>query len=377
MPRGILKIMKPEFVFVACRYGSENLCKQEIAEQCTDLRFSFSQKGFLTFKADKSTANFQKINSLTFARLAGISLGSIDAEGPEFYNHLEEILSKSECLQKVKHLHVWDRNLGSGDEVLLEWLANGGSGSNHPIATDELSKFCSQKGWAINRHAKQDDHVIDLIRMDKNQYWIGYHVVESGQQCIPGGVPIFGVPEKIVSRAYFKTREAIHWSRIPFQEGDVCVEIGSAPGGSSQALLTKKLRVVGVDPADMDPSIVANPNFLQIKKRISDLRKKDIADARWLLSDSNVAPGYTLDTVEDIVQNQYMNIKGMILTFKIMQEKQIKDLPTYREQIRSLGFRYVRMRQLAFNRQELCVVALKNKSMLRFGRLKNKQKKST
>ena len=163
--------MKPEFVFVACRYGSENLCKQEIAEQCTDLRFSFSQKGFLTFKADKSTANFQKINSLTFARLAGISLGSIDAEGPEFYNHLEEILSKSECLQKVKHLHVWDRNLGSGDEVLLEWLANGGSGSNHPIATDELSKFCSQKGWAINRHAKQDDHVIDLIRMDKNKFW--------------------------------------------------------------------------------------------------------------------------------------------------------------------------------------------------------------
>ena len=36
-------------------------------------------------------------------------------------------------------------------------------------------------------------------------------------------------------------------------------------GGASQTLLKRQLNVIGIDPADMDPIVLANPNFKHIK----------------------------------------------------------------------------------------------------------------
>ena len=83
--------------------------------------------------------------------------------------------------------------------------------------------------------------------------------------------------------------------------GDECVEIGCAPGGASQALLDRGLFVTGIDPADVDPSLLEHPRFRHLKKRGKEVRRKEFVGVRWLVADMNIAPEDTLSEVEAIV----------------------------------------------------------------------------
>jgi len=61
--------------------------------------------------------------------------------------------------------------------------------------------------------------------------------------------------------------EALRWSELPIRRRDRCVEIGSAPGGSCAALLERGCFVTGIDAAEMDPTVLANPHFTHLRSR--------------------------------------------------------------------------------------------------------------
>jgi 23S rRNA (cytidine2498-2'-O)-methyltransferase len=144
--------------------------------------------------------------------------------------------------------------------------------------------------------------------------------------------------------------------------------LGSSPGGASQALLEQELRVVGIDPAVMHERVLQHPNFTHVRARAADLKRKEFAEVRWLMADANLAPGNTLEAIEDIVTNRRVNIHGMLITLKLLDMKMIGDIDNHLQRIRSWGYRHVRARQLAFNRREVCVMAVKSKGRLHFGR---------
>jgi 23S rRNA (cytidine2498-2'-O)-methyltransferase len=155
--------------------------------------------------------------------------------------------------------------------------------------------------------------------------------------------------------------EALRWSRLAIEKGDLAVEIGCAPGGACQALLSRGLVVTGVDPALVHPTVADHPNFVQIRKRGADVRRREFQGFSWLFADMNVAPSYTLDTVESIVSHRQSSIRGLLLTLKLLDWKLADEVPAYLARIRAWGYPYVRARQLQHNRQEICVVALKQR----------------
>ena len=103
--------------------------------------------------------------------------------------------------------------------------------------------------------------ILDVVVLEPGQWWIGYHRAVSWPARWPGGAIPVVLPAHAVSRAYAKMEEAIQWSGLPLAAGDECVEIGCAPGGASQALLDRGLFVTGIDPADVDPVVLAHPRF--------------------------------------------------------------------------------------------------------------------
>ena len=123
--------------------------------------------------------------------------------------------------------------------------------------------------------------------------------------------------EMPVSRAYYKLKEALLWSGIQVREGDVCAEIGSAPGGACQLLLELGAQVIAIDPAPLDSEVAEHENLTFIRRRGREVKKRELADVRWLLADLNIAPNYTLDTVEEIVSSKRVNPRGMLLTLKL------------------------------------------------------------
>src|SRR5690606_33614331 len=130
-------------------------------------------------------------------------------------------------------------------------------------------------------------------------------------------------------------------SGLPVRPGDRCAEIGSAPGGSAQALLERGLLVTGIDPADMDAVVLAHPHFVHLKKRGADVRRREFRKTRWLIADLNVAPSYTLDTVEAIVLHPEVKIRGLLLTLKLLDWQLAEEVPAYLERVRSWGYRQV------------------------------------
>jgi 23S rRNA (cytidine2498-2'-O)-methyltransferase len=111
----------------------------------------------------------------------------------------------------------------------------------------------------------------------------------------------------------------------------------------------------------MDPRVLAQPSFVHWKKRGADVRRREFRKVRWLMADLNVAPAYTLDTVDAIVTHADVSVQGMILTLKLLEWSLATEIPAYLERIRSWGFGRVAARQLHHNRQEICVAAQKRR----------------
>ena len=346
------------FVFACCQAGAENVLKSHVLEECPTWRLAFSRRGFVTFKVPEEVDKAPLLRS-AFARTFGLSIGQVAAGE---FSEVKNLIGT----QKYHHLHVWPRDhLLPGDRG---WMP-GPTDTTNQIGqqiVDALSSGSSSQGrMQVNRQAKTGQRVLDCIVVGPDQWWLGKHVVGCFGQQWPGGVVPVRAPEEMVSRAYLKMHEALMWSGIPIEKGDQCVEIGSAPGGACQRLLESDLHVTGIDPSKMADVVLQHPKFTHIKKRGSDVRRKEYRDFKWLFADSNVAPKHTLDTVESIVTHDTNRIRGVVLTLKLLQPELKDELGSYLERIRSWGFEYVRCRQLAFQRQEVCVAAMKSRSMRR------------
>ncbi len=220
--------------------------------------------------------------------------------------------------------------------------------AQRPASTTSLS---------VNTEVAAGETVLDCVLVEPHEWWIGWHRAEAPETRWPGGVPLLGAPAGMISRAYLKLEEALRWAELPIRPGDRCVEIGSAPGGSCAALLERGCIVTGIDPAEMEPTVLANPRFTHVRARARDVSRAVFHDARWLMSDTNVAPKHTLDTVEAIVKERGVRLEGLVLTLKLTDPRLAAELPAFHERIRRWGYEQVRARQLAFNRQEVCVVA--------------------
>ena len=91
--------------------------------------------------------------------------------------------------------------------------------------------------------------------------------------------------------------------------------------------------------------------------RGAEIKRRELRGVRWLMTDMNVAPNYTLDTLDGVLTQGGARPEGLALTLKLTDPKLAGKLPQIAERIRRYGYRRVRMRQLAFNRQEVCAVA--------------------
>jgi 23S rRNA (cytidine2498-2'-O)-methyltransferase len=366
----------PQFVFMTCRAGAEGALKQEVARVEPSWRPSFSRPGFLTFKnGGEQPIDERRLaeRSWTFAYTTGISLGRLAGEQladlvRQFWAHpeLQKLATSGEALD----LHVWQREPESTDDDGLETYVTPlcmEIESALRAAVPEVAKL--SRTVAEHRKASpRNCRVLDVVLVEPCEWWIGYHTAVKMTERWPGGAIPVRLPAHAVSRAYAKLEEAIQWSGLPLAAEEECVEVGCAPGGASQALLERGLFVTGIDPAEVDPAVLEHARFRHLKKRGSDVRRKEFTGVRWLVADMNIAPQDTLDEVEAIVRHPNASIRGMVLTLKFSDWDMAEQLPKFIARVRGWGYRDVRCRQLVTGGQEICLVALRRKALRRLGR---------
>ncbi len=355
--------MEPRYLFIVCQRGAEHALKQEVAREHPGLRFAYSRPGFVTFKLPDGPPPAEDAElRCVFARTHGLSLGKVQGDTAQ---KMAASLWQLAGDLRLDHLHVWQRDAAlpgeGGFEPGLTPLAE----EVGQIIAAQMPAEPARRVLPVNRVARSGQRVLDCVLVEPDQWWIGYHRAAAMPSRWPGGVPKIQCPDEAVSRGYQKMAEALLWSRLPVEPGDRCVEIGSAPGGSCQALLDRGLRVTGIDPAEMDPAVLEHPNFTYVRARPASLKRREFRSFRWLTVDSNVAPQHTLDTVETIVTNRQVRIRGLLLTLKMPDWELAGAIPEYLQRIRDWGYHYVNARQLAYDRQEICVAALRTRSLRR------------
>ncbi|MDR2440031.1 MAG: SAM-dependent methyltransferase [Planctomycetaceae bacterium] len=405
------------FLFTLCQVGAETTFKTEIRQLFPEFRLSFSRPGFLTFKVPDdltldNTADF--VNRSVFARTAAISLGKINPKTTNTQNRNtkktvdENIIDKSIVDKSIVDKSIVDKNIvaekTAAEKNNIEKtetftdLANKiwaitetnrifvnrvhvfrrdplppGEKGFEPGLTPELQmlhrilikhspkpKFLGIHHTNPNYPAQPNETVLNVVETDSDYYFVGIHSISEGlpiQSYYPGGVLPISIPDNAVSRAWLKFEEGLRWSGFPITKGDYCLDIGAAPGGSSQVLLSRGAKVLGVDPAEIEPTILNHPHFTHIRSRISQTKRSIYRHIRWIIADINVAPNYTLDVLEEPATRNDIPLCGMLFTLKLFHWSFVEHLPTYINRLRDWGFDDIRVKQLVFNRRELMVAA--------------------
>ncbi len=348
----------PDFIFITCQVGAERAVKDEMRRRWKDFRFAYSRPGFLTFKLPENhgLADDFDLDSV-FARSYGFSLGKVQGqEQAEMAREAWKLFGH----RRADRIHVWPRDAAEPGE-------HGYQPGITPQAVEvhaRLLEHCPHpKSLGLKaadplQPARHGEHIFDCILVEPDLWWIGFHRADQIATRWPGGMLALVLPANAVSRAWLKMEEALCWSQLSIPNGAHVAEIGSAPGGASQALLARGMIVTGIDPAEMHADVLKDPHFTHLRRRSTQVRRHEFRKIRWLTVDMNVAPNYTLDAAEAIVLHPQVSIRGMILTLKLPDWGLAAQMPGYIERVRSWGYNIVRARQLQHNRHEICVAAL-------------------
>lgn len=178
-----------------------------------------------------------------------------------------------------------------------------------------------------------------------------------------------------ISRAEWKLQEAFEEFHIP--NGNLAIDVGASPGGWSAVLVNKGFRVIAIDPADFDESIVSsdaiayhaargkicevdkmNNDIIHLKEKLtSAVKKMDGIIADMIAIDIN-SPGK--DAAEAaIMYSKYLKKDGALLITIKCQTKFVKSHIETAKKLLSKKFKIKGVRVLPANRQEVTIFGVK------------------
>ena len=327
------------FLFTVCQVGSERMLKAELARDYPTLHPAFGRPGLVTWKSTAGPIGPDFELHSVFARAYGAALGPART--------VEEAVAIAARIGEGNplRLHVFERDpIAAAEE----------NGRAAEIRASMLAAPGIQ--FLDGERAEPGDRVVSVAVAGDEPLFLGHHLHASPHSPWPGGLIPVEMPPEAPSRAYRKLEEALAWSGAPVRRGQVAIEIGSAPGGASYALLRRGLDVVGVDPGAMSPVVLASPRFRHVQAAIADARLADhAARADWLVLDVNLAPQIALRAVRGLASALRPSLRGVLFTLKLNDLGTAARIPELLRRVLEMGMTEVRATQLPSNRQEVFV----------------------
>ena len=291
----------------------------------------------MTFRSDAGLADAEP--RAVFARAHGRSLG--------FAKTLAEIGELAQPIDAPLRVHLFARDPVDPDRTPID---------DAPVDAmrDEVLALLGDRALA-DPSPQLGDRVLDVVIAAGEPSLVGWHVHDHDRSAAPGGGRRIAAPDDAPSRAWSKVEEALVWSGLPLQGGDVVVEIGAAPGGAADALLRRGAEVIGIDPARIDPKVLAHERFRHLGILAERVRTRDLPSrCDWLLLDANVAPHKAMIALGQLLSLR--PFRGLLLTLKLNDDGVVADLPQLLARVQELaGPSRMRASQLPSAHREVIV----------------------
>lgn len=303
------------FIYTIVNVGSEKLLKEEISIKYPHLKFAYSGPGYITFKDTTEKFTVDTVLDLIFARSYGLSLGKFSKE--ELENEIKKY--KDVVVHRFSYI------------------------------TDEYS----------GQKAIMNKDILDVMEIKEGEYWLGLKKARFFSWFYPFANPHVEQPKESPSRAYLQMVEAFIWSNYKPEEDEVALELGSAPGGASYAMVQRGIRVTGVDNAEMSETLLNHPLFTHIKEPMQKVRDEHIPrPCHLLVSDVNVMPSLNLSQVKRFMQLR-PGIKNVFYTLKIGSKITVPEILEHAKTFKRFGFREVGITQLPSSKSEILLFGKK------------------
>jgi 23S rRNA (cytidine2498-2'-O)-methyltransferase len=172
----------------------------------------------------------------------------------------------------------------------------------------------------------------------------------------PGGRAPVPEDRRAPSRAYRKLVEAFAWVGAAPTEGEVCVDLGGAPGGWAWNVLQRGASVIAIDRAPLAPPAAGHPRLTARTGDAFSYRPTNPVD--WLLCDVICRPERTVELCEDWMRTR--RCRRLIATIKLKGRTDDAQIPHLRARLTAVGWPTVRLKHLSHHHNELAILALRD-----------------
>jgi 23S rRNA (cytidine2498-2'-O)-methyltransferase len=170
----------------------------------------------------------------------------------------------------------------------------------------------------------------------------------------PGGLAPVADDRRPPSRAYRKLEEAYLWMGDAPAPGELCVDLGGAPGGWSYTALRRGARVIAVDRAPLAAPVRGHPALTVIEGNAFTYQPP--GPVAWLLSDVICEPARTLALLEQWLARGWC--EKLVVTVKFKGSAGYGVLADVRRLLERAGCPRFRIKHLHHNKNEVTVMAV-------------------
>ena len=226
-----------------------------------------------------------------------------------------------------------------------------------PYARYDVNRRLSEIwiGQGLTLDVRQPEQVISVV-LTPEQGYLGVSEAVDNLSDWAGGARRFKREEGQISRAEFKLLEALELFGLEMPEEGLALDLGAAPGGWTRVLRTRSMRVVAVDPGDLDPRIAADPEVRYVGQTAEAYLRTSKERFDVILNDMRMD---AIDSARIMVRTSGLLKSGgwAVMTLKLPKKGLSRSAKAAIEVLRK-RYDVVGARQLFHNRNEV-TVALK------------------
>jgi 23S rRNA (cytidine2498-2'-O)-methyltransferase len=200
-----------------------------------------------------------------------------------------------------------------------------------------------------------DATLVSIVSLAGGGHVLGVQPLRDAVSTFPGGRARMRVDADRPSRAARKVEEALAWLGVAPGSGEVCVDLGAAPGGWSWALLERRARVIAVDPAELRPDVARHRGLTHEKKSAFGYEPEEPVD--WLFCDMAWRPLEAAQLLAKWGRRRWARI--VVANLKLPMKQKAKIVDELRAIVHGGGFSRVRTRQLYHDRDEITLTAIR------------------
>ncbi|HEX6241249.1 MAG TPA: 23S rRNA (cytidine(2498)-2'-O)-methyltransferase RlmM, partial [Polyangiales bacterium] len=172
-----------------------------------------------------------------------------------------------------------------------------------------------------------------------------------------GGRTRVRVAGDLPSRAARKLEEALAWIGVAPGPGELCADLGAAPGGWTYVLAERRARVIAVDPAKLRPDILAKKGVRHVQESAFTFTPDEPVD--WLFCDMAWRPLEAAALLAKWGRKRWARI--VVANIKLPMTRKAEILARVRTILEREGeWKHVRAKQLYHDRDEITLTALRS-----------------